>query len=226
MMPQNYIPEGYDRIKVVDDLFSFFTTDFGAKANVVVFQRDIAGAFDVLAEKMADHFDLGEEEIFIKYSERDQLETFGETLNDEVLESALNIIMADMECLYSAKIKTHMRLLTNYKIHNETYKFHVDGLEQDFDRFMTCYNNPVTEFVRNEDVLQVDGHDALCREGAPVYQFKVGDMWKSRVRNKPKNKADMLMDKITRVKENRAFVHRAQVSDKPRLVVVGDKRLN
>ena len=225
-MPVNYIPEGYDRIKVVDDLFSFFTADFGSKANVVVFQRDIDGAFDALAEKMADYFELAEEEIFIKYSERDQLMAFGKTLNDEELECALNIILSDMECLYSAKIKTHMRLLTNYKIHNETYKFHVDGLEQDFDRFMTCYNNPVTEFVRNQDVLQIDGHDAVCRENAEIFQFKVGDMWKSRVRNKPKNKADMLVDRITREKENRSFVHRAQMSDKPRLIVVGDKRLN
>lgn len=227
MSAEHYIPEGYDRIKVVHDLYSFLATDFEPKANVVLFQRRIEGAFDDLAEKMAAYFDLQDEEIFIKYSEKDKLLEFQETIaGNEALNDALEIILNDMECLYSARIKTHMRILKNYKIHSETYKFHVDGLEQDFDRFMTCYNEPVTQFIKNEDVLRVEGHDAYCKEDATIYTFKVGDIWKSRVRNKPKNKADMLMDKITRVKENRAFVHRAQASDKPRLLVVGDKRIH
>lgn len=227
MTQLNYIPEGYERIKVVDDLYSFFTTDFEPKANVVIFPRRLVGDFDVLAQKMAVFFALDEEEIFIKYSDRAVLDDFRMTLSgDKGLNAALDIIMQDMECLFSAQVKTHMRLLYNYKIHADTYQFHVDGLEQDFDRFMTCYNNPVTQFIRNQDVLKVDGHDALCRADATVYQFHVGDLWKSRVRNKPKNKVDSLIGAGLREKERRAFVHRAPPSDRPRLMVVGDRRVH
>ncbi len=221
----NYIPEGYDRIKVVGDLLSFLTTDFAPKANVVLYQREIKGPFDRLADKMAKYFDLGAAEIFIKYSEKDKIEEFQATLEDEELIHASNMILNDMEFFYSARIKTHMRLLTTYTEHKGTHDFHVDGLEQDFDRYMTCYNDPVTQFVKNEDVIRVSGHDAICKKDAQIFQFNVGDIWKARVRNKIKNTADTFLEKIRSVKENRAFVHRAQRSNRPRLMVVGDKRL-
>lgn len=225
MIKHNYIPEGYDRIKVVNDLFSFFTENFEPKANVILYPRDLNYDFDALALKMAEYFELEDEEVFIKYSESEKLKVFGETISDEKLLSALKTILNDMECLYSAKIKTHFRLLKNYKIHKDTYKFHVDGLQQDFDRYMVCYNNPVTEFVKNDDVIKVMGHDAICKKDAQIYQFKAGDLWRSRVRNKPKNKADEFFDSILREKEKRAFVHRSQYSEKPRLLVVGDKSI-
>ncbi len=197
MTQLNYIPEGYERIKVVDDLYSFFTTDFEPKANVVILPRRLVGDFDVLAQKMAVFFALDEEEIFIKYSDRAVLDDFRATLSgDKGLNGALDIIVQDMECLFSAQVKTHMRLLCNYKIHADTYQFHVDG------------------------------HDAICRTDAEVYQFHVGDLWKSRVRNKPKNKIDTLIEAGLREKEKRAFVHRAQPSDRPRLMVVGDRRIH
>lgn len=221
----DYIPDCYDRIKVVEDSYAFLDADFEPRANVILYPRRIVGAFDRLAEYMADYFELDENEIFIKYSERSQIEDFKDTLTDIDLITATEKILRDMEFLYSAKIKTHMRLLTTYTTHAATYRFHVDGLDQDFDRYMTCYTAPVTQFVRNDDVVRVSGHDALCRKGAKIYEFKVGDMWKARVRNKPKNKLGTVIEKMMRTKENRAFVHRAPHSSSPRLMVVGDKSL-
>lgn len=226
MTQLDYIPEGYDLIKVVDDLFSFFTTDFEPKANAVLFPRQLSGDFDKLAVLMAEYFELDNTEIFIKYSERDKIEEFQRSLDDEDMSDLVDILLTDMECLYSARVKTHMRIVTTYKEHSDTHAFHVDGLDQDFDRFMTCYNSPVTQFVRNDDVLAVSGNDVTLKPDAPVYQFQCGDMWKARVRNKSKGTADKFLEKLFREKENRAFVHRAIPSDNPRLIVVGDKRLN
>ncbi|MGH1378186.1 MAG: hypothetical protein ACRBB3_05125 [Alphaproteobacteria bacterium] len=225
MTANNYIPHGYDRIKIVDDLYSFLKTDFAPISNVVLFQRKLKGDFDALAVKMAEFFCLKEEEIFIKYSERDRIEEFQETLVDPALVNCVDIILKDMEFFYSARVKIHMRLLTGYIRDTRTHDFHVDGLDQDFDRYMTCYNNPVTQFIRNDDVIDVSGHDVIYRDDAKIYQFRAGDIWKSRVRNKPKSRADMVFEKIMRVKEKRAFVHRAQLSKTPRLMVVGDMRL-
>ncbi len=225
MAPVNYIPEGYDRIKVVNDLCAFLNEDFAPRANVVLYPRRLECDFDHLAHVMAERFSLGEQEIFIKYSERESLLDFKKTLETESLRSGIDIILSDMEFFYSAGARTHMRLLKQYTEHKDTYDFHVDGLEQDFDRYMTCYNDPVTQFVRNDDVIKVCGHDALCRSDAEIFQFHKGDIWKARVRNKPTNSVDTFIDKVMRTKEKRAFVHRAQLSNNPRLMVVGDLRL-
>ncbi|MGH1403539.1 MAG: hypothetical protein ACRBDL_04795 [Alphaproteobacteria bacterium] len=225
MVHVNYIPEGYDRIKVVDDLCAFLNEDFAPRANVVLYPRRLGGDFDVLAQAMAEYFDLDEQEIFIKYSERELLLEFRETLDAQNLQAGVDIILSDMEFFYSAGARTHMRLLRQYTEHKDTYAFHVDGLEQDFDRYMTCYNDPVTQFVKNDDVLKILGHDAVCRSDAEVFQFHKGDIWKARVRNKPSNSVDDFIDKVIKKKERRAFVHRAQLSDNPRLMVVGDLRL-
>jgi len=227
MTQLNYIPEGYDRIKVVDDLFSFFKTDFEPKANVVLYPRALNEDFDRLAVEMARFFELEEGELFIKYSEREKIEEFKSNLDDFELFEAVDMILADMECLYSARVKTHMRLVVNgYKKHSDVHHFHVDGLNQDFDRFMTCYNDPVTQFIRNNDVISVSGNDVDIKPEAPIYQFQTGDFWKARVRNKQKNSADSFLDKILRDKERRAFVHRALHSEHPRVMVVGDKQLS
>lgn len=226
MMSRNYIAEGYERIKLVDNIYALLTSDFEPKANVVLLPRALSGDFDALAEKMAEYFNLGEEEIFIKYSENSKLKEFRESLDEEGLCDAIDVILNDMEFLYSSRARVHMRLLRKYKQHSDTYKFHVDGVDQNFDRFMTCYNNPVTEFVKNEDVLRVSGHDAWCKKGAEIYHFNPGDIWKARIRNKSKGLVGDFIDKITKEKERRAFVHRAQISDQPRLVVVADLRLH
>ena len=227
MTQLDYIPEGYDLIKVVDDLFSFFTTDFEPKANVVLYPRVLKGDFDKLAVEMSKYFELEEGELFIKYSEREKIEAFKETLDDFELFECIDIILADMECLYSARVKTHMRLVMNsYKEHCDVHNFHVDGLNQDFDRYMTCYNDPVTQFIRNNDVIMVSGNDVEIKPEAPVYQFQTGDFWKARVRNKQRNSADNFLEKVLREKERRAFVHRALRSQNPRVMVVGDKRLS
>ncbi|MGH1375700.1 MAG: hypothetical protein ACRBCK_05050 [Alphaproteobacteria bacterium] len=225
-MSRNYIAEGYERIKLVDNIYALLTSDFEPKANVVLYPRALSGDFDALAVKMAEYFDLGDQEIFIKYSENSKLKEFRDALVEDDLRNAVDVILNDMEFLYASRARVHMRLLTKYTQHSDTYKFHVDGVDQNFDRFMTCYNNPVTEFVKNDDVLRVFGHDAWCKEGAKTYNFAPGDIWKARIRNKPKGLIDTLIDKITREKERRSFVHRAQASDNPRLVVVADLRLH
>lgn len=224
MEQHNYIPEAYDRIKVVSDPYAFLATDFAPKANVVLYPRNIEGDFDALATKMAEYFELKNEEIFIKYSEAEKIRDFQKTLN-ETESHLIDKIIDDMEFLYSSRVKTHMRILTHYTEDPRTHNFHVDGACQDFDRYMTCYNNPVTQFVKNEDVMLVRGHDAHVKSDAKIYEFQPGDLWKARVRNKPKSKVRTAIDQFLRIKENRAFVHRAQFSKTPRLMVVGDQSL-
>lgn len=222
MTGKNYIPDDYDRIKIVPDVCSLLTEGFDSKANVIVYPRRVSGNFDILAQALAEHFKLGRDELFIKYKDKQRLLDAVDVLEDEDLRDSLKLLLSDMEFFHAAGARTHVRILKSYSEHSGTHDFHVDGLNQNFDRLMTCYNDPVTQYVRNEDVISVDGHKAVVRAGAPVYGFKPGDIWKQRVRNK---KAEGLLGALKEKiedKAKRAFVHRAQRSLHPRLMLVGD----
>ncbi len=222
MTGKNYIPDHYDRIKVVPDICSLLTEDFEPRANLVLYPRRIKGDFDSLARVMAAYFNLGKDEIFVKYKDIQKLIDFGEALENDGLRNAMEIVLNDMEFFHSSGARTHLRLLRGYSEASGTHGFHVDGMNQNFDRLMTCYNEPVTEYVRNDDVIAIEGHKAIVKEGAPVFQFRPGDIWKQRVRNKKAENIFGLLKGAIENKAKRAFVHRAQKSKHPRLMVVGD----
>lgn len=226
MTEKHYIPEDYDRIKIVRDLYSFLHDDFSPRANVILYQRPLAGDFDTLAQKMAQYFNLGEKEIFIKYSEIDQIEAFRETLDDEHLSECVDYILKDMEFFFHSGARPHFRILKTYQMDETTHEFHVDGLMRDFDRIMTCYNNPVTQFIKNSDVVSVSGHKVRYKPDAKIYEFQVGDIWKSRVRNKPRGFIRDLYRRFSSEDRLRAFVHRAQKSAHPRIMTVADLRIH
>lgn len=225
MQEKNYIPAGYEGIKVVGDLCALLQTDFGPFANVILYPRRLRGDFDALADRMAAHFGLEQEEIFIKYADKRKLEEFRDDLDEGPVRAALEIVLTDMEFFHHSGARPHVRILKTYTEDATTHDFHVDGMMQNFDRFMTCYNNPVTEYVRNDDVLRVQGHKAICKEGAPVFAFRPGDIWKQRVRNKTGGIFAKLIRRVLQSDRRRAFVHRAAKSERPRLILVGDRRL-
>lgn len=222
MTQNNYIPADYDRIKVVPDIYSLLNEDFGAKANLILHPRRLAGDFDALALVMAAFFNLGRHEIFIKYKDRDRLLEFGETLENPAFIAPLEIILDDMEFFHAAAGRVTFRLVRKYQSLDGVHDFHIDGLNQDFDRIMCCYNDPVTEYVRNDDVLSIEGQTATVREGAPVFRFRPGDLARQRIRNKKTPGVLGLLRGITDNKVQRAFVHRAQKSNHPRLMLVVD----
>lgn len=224
MTEKNYIPEAYDRIKVVDDIYSFLHEDFEPKANLVLYPRRIQGDFDALAQHMAHHFALEEEEIFIKYKDRSKIDDFRKTLGDQKLARCVGLILDDMEFFHHYGARPHFRILKTYKADATTHDFHVDGLLRNFDRIMTCYNEPVTQFIRNHDVLSVSGHKVKHKPDAPIFEFKVGDIWKSRVRNKPRGIFKDIIRRFSSEDRARAFVHRAQKSVHPRIMMVADMK--
>ncbi|MCB1682228.1 MAG: hypothetical protein H6858_01345 [Rhodospirillales bacterium] len=226
MAQKNYIPPDYDGIKVVSDLCALLQTDFGPFANVILYPRRLKGDFDGLAEAMAAHFGLADSEIFIKYTDKKKLEEFQQTLTDKTLLAAMDVLMTDMEFFHHSGARPHVRILKTYTEDETTHDFHVDGVMQNFDRFMTCYNAPVTEFVKNSDVLKVQGHKAICKPDAMVYAFRPGDIWKQRVRNKTSSPYARWLKIFFDTDRRRAFVHRALRSERPRLMLVGDLRLD
>ena len=155
-----------------------------------------------------------------------RLEEFQDTLEEGPLKAALEVILTDMEFFHHSGARPHVRILKTYTEDETTHDFHVDGVMQNFDRFMTCYNNPVTQFVRNSDVLRVRGHKAYCREDAQIFGFRPGDIWKQRVRNKTAGIFSKWIKFLLQTDRRRAFVHRAARSQRPRLILVGDRRLD
>lgn len=226
----DYLPENYDRIKLVDSPKALLSEKFGWRANVVICPRTLSGNFDELANRMEKFFQTGGMQKKFKPDDIPVLKHFRRTLEDPQLQEALDNIMADMAFMEKSGAKTHLRLLKGYSAISGTHNFHIDGYVgskgQDIDRYISCYNTPVTEFVRNDDVIRISGDQAECKPDTKVYSFHPGDMWKQRVRNGGDNILVDIFRSITDDKRSRGFVHRAASCDHARLMLVADHVLN
>jgi hypothetical protein len=65
------------------------------------------------------------------------------------------------------------------------YRFHADRGRRTSGRVLSCYNDPVTEGIRNEDAIAFNSGDRLEREiffnlaaDAVVFQLHKGDIWR------------------------------------------------
>ncbi len=225
-----YLPENYDRIKVVETPIALLSEKFGWRANVVMCPRQLAGDFDGLARDMEQHFQTGGLQKKFKPEDREALRAFRAALADPEKVRALDAVLADMEFMIKSGAQTHLRLLKGYSELSGTHNFHIDGnvggKGQDIDRYIACYNDPVTGFVRNDDVIRINGDQAECKPDAKVYSFRPGDMWKQRVRNGDDNILIEIFRELTNDKKTRGFVHRAEESDHARLMLVGDHVLH
>ncbi len=59
--------------------------------------------------------------------------------------------------------------------------FHADGVidstEEKDSTLLCCYTDPVTEFWRNEDAVNLGGGFYRAKRGAPILRFSVGAIW-------------------------------------------------
>lgn len=207
MKRPDYIPADYNRIKIVGSLTELFNTPFG-DANCILFPRTLTGDFNALSREIAK---TGLSK-FLKRANAMPPELAAEEAqvkNDmQALKGAFNRLV------FGSKVQ--LRLEKKYKLDREhsVLNFHIDGTSKPkMGRILCNYTAPVTEWIRNEDAVEgkVRGYFE-AREGAPVYSFGVGDIWRQSCRSRA-------MD---------GFIHRApesvkdiKRSDPPRLILIG-----
>ncbi len=209
----DYIPNDYERIQVVDDLTALFNASFGP-ANVILCPRKLTGDFNALACSLLDpkkNFSPDMVEL------KERLEQFaGGT--DEVAQAA-QTVLSDMKLMEQAGATPDLRVLgfKNKSYNDGHYFFHHDEYGTDVTKtrrgvLMCCYNGPMTEGIRNEDVnFKIHKMFYIEKEGAKILRFAPGDFWRH---------ASSVVDGQPDVPP---YIHRAPVEgqDGPRLFLTG-----
>lgn len=196
MQKPDYIPAGYKRIKVVSSLSALFNEKFGGpdEVNCVLFPRRLSGDFNKLAKTI-------ESEVLFKNIFMDLRrvnfpelkKSFCSLSQPEKI--AAELVLADFHLLENEYQRlcdqkvgrvtdTQLRLLKQYtepgKIIWAPEAFHTDGDRSSLGRILCCYNDPVTEWIRNEDVevKRSDNGNLLPKKNAQIFSFHAGDIWR------------------------------------------------
>ena len=145
----------------------------------VVFRRPISGRFNALAEFL--HAQHPYKDVLIGGGRR--LETFykADALREWQgkcdYEEELALVIADMdEAQRMTRRVSELRLVKDKGYHKGNYEFHRDP----GDRIMCCYNDPATEFIKQEHGIAYveEGFTFYRKEVAnPVFHFNPGDIW-------------------------------------------------
>jgi len=173
----DYIPENYNRIKVVESLTALANACFGKKTpeNCFLLPRQMKGDFDGLGQALAkrsrikdgDFYSLGLRQIKNALTlplQEDQKLALKQIFDD----------MVSIEETFQGRAHSiHLRVVRGYA-HSSATRFHTDG----GNRLLCGYSLPVTECAKNEDVIYT-GYDNkyLLKANAQPFSFAPGDMW-------------------------------------------------
>lgn len=202
----DYLPKDYKRIKVVGSLSELFNEQFGGpdEVNCILFPRRLTEDFNALARAMKKTMEGAPRDDLLLTGVKNLL---GLRNFPDAARPALNRIRQDMESIRaSGPHQPCLRYIKNYNV-NTVYQFHADGTAGGLQtgRILCAYNDPVTEWVRNED------WDRGINETTEIFVLRAGDLW-SQSRNWPD-------------KNIPPFIHRAPQESPggaPRLLLVAD----
>lgn len=174
MKRPDYIPEDYNGIKMVDSFEAMLSEPFG-HASAVLLPRSLSGDFNALAQVM------GRKGYWraplMRVEKRDDLR--------KNFPQEIDLLREDIRMLRGVSAQHYLDLRvskdSNWREDRAPHAFHSDGCRNaHFGRVLCCYNDPVTEWIRREDAIPRDSHEGTFekREGAPLYRFKAGDIWR------------------------------------------------
>ena len=209
MQKPDYIPADYSRIVVVDSLLEVFDRPFTPTVNCYLLPGRLSGDFNALSRRI-----VREQCVIwsgIPQVNMQRLEEIIPLLPAEE-EIAAQTLLKDMSGLKPHGPEIRLTLASHYNKNLSPYIFHGDGLS----RVMRCYNDPVTEWVRNADA-EVDpdprfgslGSAFREKVGIHVFRFRPGDFWAQAGK--------------TEISGTDPFIHRAppmKPDDPPRLLLI------
>lgn len=214
-----YIPQDYTRIKVVESLDALFDAPFEADVNCILYPRRITGAFNDLARYLYD-----------RRRNMSAREILQGAYVPEALQQEKALMLEDIERISAnltrngahADAQIRAETLAKWEKGKVPFSLHFDGCSNPkMGRVLCCYNDPVTEWARNEDIIHEDDEanrwKFRLKAGAPVYQFQPGDIWRLKSFHRGFKERDPA--------DAGCFAHRtpaptAETLDKPRLLLV------
>lgn len=180
----DYIPADYDRIEVVESLSDLFDTPLRPPVNVILYPRSVSGDFNALAFALLEKKRLGVTTGFCRELYEKDFEKLRRSLKDEKALQAASVVLNDLKETrksFGTDLSISVRLVQpqGYNKSEMVYSFHGDATGKQ-GRIICCYNEPVTEGARNEDVVEaVDKKEQYeLRLEASPFRFRVGDVWK------------------------------------------------
>ena len=171
----DYIPANYPNIKVVGSLTELFNAEFG-EANCILFPRPISGEFNQLAKLLKKH---GTEKLYDEgfvpqfyWAERRLIIDDMKAIRRELQERGVNTGSA-------LRVETSEGWIES----QSPCAYHVEGCSKpEIGRILCSYNEPVTEWLRNEDAVNVPQERIRdlykAKEGATIQRFRPGDIFR------------------------------------------------
>lgn len=210
------IPKDYDRVVRTGSLAGLFDTAAQAdrRVNVVLLRRKISGDFDGLAKAMWMY--PGKQDIRSEDMAKKLARVFEQQpgLSRSITDAARRIL-TDIEDLKPYLNYCHIRKVPvrgyEHESRHPVHDYHADTTGW---RLMICYNAPVTEALRQQDVIATDTDSFRMKKGAVPFRFRAGDIWLHSGHARP---------------DTPPFIHRAVINGNrdaaPRLLMVGSPRL-
>lgn len=222
----SYLPEGCENIRIVSGFEDLMTAEFDGRVNCILWPRRLSGDFNALADVFWNGMNVSEIEEIYKDTIRVYLEPvhilesfkaavaneqYTAQQAEEILQALIHL-QNDADFLAQYGMDHVTRALKSYPVRGhdsgDVNAFHADRMGWDFGRVVICYNDPATEFLRNEDVdYDPQTYAVNVKENAQVYRFHSGDVVRmsSRARVNP-------------------LIHRGTMSTSPRLLTIGHKK--
>jgi len=173
------LPDDYPALLQVSSLKELFDAadKVGNEVNIIVWRRgEISGAFNALSHNLSAHY--GRDIDQTNPNEMLSNERFGPSGD---IGEAFAKLKKDIESFrsYITK-KSAVRWVGDLGYEVDFYEGDfVDDFHTDIPawRLMCCYNNPTTEWIKNEDVLRKSGLAYIARDDAVISRFAQGDVW-------------------------------------------------
>jgi hypothetical protein len=205
MKKRDYLPQDYNRIKVVDQLEDVFIPDFvREKINCVLLPRDVRGDFNGLAALLFKNHYSGTKgflrrlhntlanEMHVVLRDKDEIAHNLMQIRDtkwiaEDIRDAASTVFNDVAAIGHYRDYPQLRILKGRSWQNsDIYDFHDDAFAGAHGRTMCCYL-ATTEFLANEDASE-RGKNVLPKKyrinaGATSHRFRSGDIWRQGTRH-------------------------------------------
>lgn len=180
MTRPDYIPESARHIKIVGSFEEMCAGTFSSETNMFLHPCPLKHNFNALAEKLWER-NVAEKErnmpSFIQLYGRMLQVELEEFTNDPAAQELLD----DAERVTKANHPAILRLVYSHggENYHEANSFHHDrGLRPGSTRIIRSYTGPVTEFIDNDDAIEVpDGEKYNPRTGVTPFAPRLGDMW-------------------------------------------------
>lgn len=180
----DYIPADYTQVKCARSMGEALNDIFSASVNCRVYPRNLTGDFNGLAQAISSDYKM------IVYSQAKLLDLRNK---HQQYNREIDQILSDMSLVVGAGFRNVILRAVGYNGYydSDAMTFHQDGSRCAWrTRVLCCYNDPVTEYLRNDDVVFGDDgktYQEPISRNPTTFRFRAGDICVHATQEHPNN---------------------------------------